>query len=289
MLKKPFVVFGEALWDYFPHGKRLGGAPLNFSYYFLKSGGNPILISALGKDEDGREALENIKGLGLEIKYIQLNKHKTGKVIIKFTEKGHRFYPQKNGAFEFIDYPPDTSIIKESSGIYLGTLARHYKHNKIVCDRLLSSFKGRHVFMDINLRKQFYNYEDVKFLLRQLTSLKLNEQEVRILKKLKIVQDRWHESIIETLIREYDIRQCCITLGAKGAIAGNKEGIVRVKGIPAKKSGDTVGAGDAFSAVWLAELFKGRSLYKAVERANQIGSIVASSSGAIVDLDFSQV
>jgi len=37
--KKPVVVgIGELLWDLFPEGKKVGGAPVNFVYHATASG-----------------------------------------------------------------------------------------------------------------------------------------------------------------------------------------------------------------------------------------------------------
>ena len=56
MGKEPLVVgIGELLWDVFSEGKKLGGAPLNFTYHCVQLGAQGQAVSALGADADGEE------------------------------------------------------------------------------------------------------------------------------------------------------------------------------------------------------------------------------------------
>ena len=49
-----FVVgLGEVLWDMFPKGKRLGGAPANFAYHAAQFGHEGLVVSAIGLDKLG--------------------------------------------------------------------------------------------------------------------------------------------------------------------------------------------------------------------------------------------
>ena len=44
---------GEVLWDVFPTGKKLGGAPANFAYHAAQLGHYAIVVSAVGLDRNG--------------------------------------------------------------------------------------------------------------------------------------------------------------------------------------------------------------------------------------------
>jgi fructokinase len=284
MSERPFLVFGEALWDVFPEGKKLGGAPLNFAYYFARAGGRPILLSALGNDQYGREALQEIKRRHINTEHIQMNNRPTGRVIIERKGKSHRFTIVRNTAWEGIVYPDDPDLLQHASGLYLGTLSRVSRQNKQIADRLLRQMKDKPKFMDVNLRQRFYSKKDIAFLLEQIDYLKLNETESRVLKNLGLAQGRSKEHIAEFLIKTYGLKACCITLGARGAVAADKEGHIRMPALAAGPGGDAVGAGDAFGAFWLAELLRGVSLLEATTRAVETGAKVASAPGALVAL-----
>src|SRR5437867_828531 len=64
---RPIVVgLGELLWDLFPKGKQLGGAPANFAYITALLGDSGIVASRVGDDRLGQEALWHLKSSGLD-------------------------------------------------------------------------------------------------------------------------------------------------------------------------------------------------------------------------------
>lgn len=65
-MQDKFVVgLGEALWDVFPDGKRIGGAPANFAYHVSQFGLKSIVVSAVGKDSLGDEIIRVFKSKAL--------------------------------------------------------------------------------------------------------------------------------------------------------------------------------------------------------------------------------
>lgn len=49
------LVIGEILYDVFPDGKRLGGAPFNSAYHLQRLGVAVRFITRIGSDTDGRD------------------------------------------------------------------------------------------------------------------------------------------------------------------------------------------------------------------------------------------
>ena len=60
MMNDIIVGIGEVLWDVFPEGKRIGGAPANFAYHMSQFGFDSRVVSAVGEDVLGNEILENL-------------------------------------------------------------------------------------------------------------------------------------------------------------------------------------------------------------------------------------
>lgn len=56
---------GELLWDLLRAGRQLGGAPANFTYHAHTLGADAHVVSRVGDDDLGREALERLRRLGL--------------------------------------------------------------------------------------------------------------------------------------------------------------------------------------------------------------------------------
>ena len=78
---KQVVCFGEVLWDLFPEGKKMGGAPLNVALRMKSWGINTHMISSVGNDSLGKEILALIDQKGIDTKYIQISdNYNTGTV-----------------------------------------------------------------------------------------------------------------------------------------------------------------------------------------------------------------
>src|SRR5215218_7948664 len=87
--RAPVVGLGELIWDMFPEGRRLGGAPSNFAYISRLLGDEAAIASRVGRDALGAEALERLARAGLSTHYLQRDgEHPTGTVAVVICEGG---------------------------------------------------------------------------------------------------------------------------------------------------------------------------------------------------------
>ena len=116
-MKDRYVIagLGEILWDCFPEGKRLGGAPANFAYHTRALGDEGMSASCIGIDSMGREILDRLEKLGLSREYIQIDStHPTGTVEVDLNVAGHPQYTITQGvAWDFIQW---NDRLKELAG-----------------------------------------------------------------------------------------------------------------------------------------------------------------------------
>ena len=90
---------GELLWDIFLDDKKLGGAPANFVAHAQELGAKSYLLSALGKDELGRRAIEELQCLNIDTSWVQLSSiYPTGSVIVSLDSKGNPNYNIKDNS-----------------------------------------------------------------------------------------------------------------------------------------------------------------------------------------------
>src|ERR1700686_1437890 len=83
------VGLGELLWDLFPEGRQLGGAPANFAYMTSLLGDEGIVASRVGSDDLGEAAKHQLERLGLGTSCIQLDAtFRTGVVQVEVDGKG---------------------------------------------------------------------------------------------------------------------------------------------------------------------------------------------------------
>ena len=104
------VGIGEVLWDVFPEGKRIGGAPANFAYHMSQFGFDSRVVSAVGEDVLGDEILENFNGKGLRY-WVERVPFPTGIVEVTLDGEGIPCYEIKQGvAWDNVPYTPELDL-----------------------------------------------------------------------------------------------------------------------------------------------------------------------------------
>src|ERR1700675_4030898 len=91
MAAKTYTVvgLGELLWDMFPEGKQLGGAPANFAYMTSLLGDEGIVASRVGSEPLGRGAARPLEPLGVRPSHLQLDlDHPPGTVKVSVDPAG---------------------------------------------------------------------------------------------------------------------------------------------------------------------------------------------------------
>ncbi|MDY0027987.1 MAG: carbohydrate kinase, partial [Candidatus Humimicrobiaceae bacterium] len=282
---------GEVLWDVFPGGKEPGGAPANFAYFAKNLGQDGIIASRVGSDPMGDEILASLKNLNLLCDFIQIDPvHPTGTVEVKVDSYGQPDYIIKESvAWDFLELTKRwKELATRTDVICFGTLAqRSPVSRKTIVDFLGLSSKETIKILDINLRQNFYSPEVIKKSLELSTILKLNENELELIRKMKIIEASAGRSEIlfcRALMAEYDIDLVCVTKGGKGSLLINKKNHYRHHGYKVNVI-DTVGAGDAFTAAVAVGYLKGANLKEISDAANRLGSWVCSQRGPTPPLD----
>ena len=80
---------GEVLWDLVPDGPRFGGAPANFACHAAILGARVSILTALGFDNYGAEALSILRRIGIDTTLVQsLQDAPTGTVGIRLGPEG---------------------------------------------------------------------------------------------------------------------------------------------------------------------------------------------------------
>ncbi len=278
------VGLGEILWDIFPQGKYLGGAPANFAYHISALGHKGIVASRIGKDTLGKEIIDAVATLGLTREYIQIDSnHPTGTVDVKVDSDGHPEYTiTENVAWDFFELDEKWKILAEKAdAVCFGSLAqRSSESRKTIIEFLRHTGKEAVRIFDINLRQNFYSTEIIAESLKLSSIAKLNDEELPILIDLLGYQNKKsEEELCRLLIEKYGLALVSLTKGESGSLLLNEREMVRHPGCRVTVV-DTVGAGDAFTAALAIQYLKGSSLERISEAANKLGSWVASQAGA---------
>lgn len=277
--------FGEILWDVYPDKKYIGGAPFNFAAHLAKHGEEVYMLSALGQDELGNEALEKLKKWSIFTDYITMsNKKQTGRCMVTLKENSIPTYNLlQDVAYDFITCDNVTDAFDV---LYFGTLAFRSEYNFNSLSSLLKTNRFKEVFVDINIRPPFYSEETVQFSVKNATVLKISLEELStVAKLLKIPYSADYKAFTRKLADIYPSLKCIITtLGADGAYAfdctSGKEFFVGSENV---KMVSTVGAGDSFSSAFLFMYLRKNDIKHCLEYASKIAGFVVSKYDAVPD------
>lgn len=277
--------FGEILWDIYPDKKYIGGAPLNFAAHLAKHGEQVYMLSALGDDELGKEAILCLNKWGCSDKYISVLKNcRTGSCLVTLDDSSVPTYNLlQDVAYDYITFE---TISESFDVLYFGTLALRSNHNFASLKKLISTNNFQEIFVDINLRFPFYTKESVQFSVKNATVLKISSEELEttahFLDKFNFTD---YKSLSKALAYSYDNLKCIIiTLGADGAYALDcKSGQEYNCSSEKCKVVSTVGAGDSFSAAFIYWYLRKKDIQFCLNYATKVAGYVVSEYDAIPD------
>lgn len=285
------TVLGEVLWDVYDDSRSLGGAPLNFAAQFRRLGHRVCLISAVGDDDLGSQAVDRIRSLDLDMTFLQrTSQFPTGTAQVKQTPGGPQFTIVRPAAYDAIELSKrDLEILKQSipNLFYHGTVLASHENGKRVLDQLLETLYGATRFYDVNLRLGGDSPELVRELLQQSDIVKLNEEELKRIHNLMDLPTN-PEGFCRAGADRYGWQSVAITLGERGCALLAHGEYVENPAYPVEVV-DSVGAGDAFAAAFLHGLSMNWSAGKIASSANRLGALVASRPGAIPDWTLDEV
>jgi fructokinase len=274
--------FGETLWDILPRGIFLGGAPVNVAYHLSRLGLRALPVSTVGNDFLGNEALRRIAGWGVEATFIARRRRRpTGTVRATLDNRGVAKYKiVERVAWDRIQAPRSLLQMRPPVAIVYGSLALRSTANRRTLIRLLAAWPATLRVLDLNLRPPFDEGIGVQVALRHAQFIKLNDEE------LARMTGRPGRTLaqLESGARHFaNVHQCariCVTAGERGAglLWSGQWWWEEAQPIAVR---DTIGAGDAFLAGFLAaHLGRSESPRNALARACRHGEFVAAHDGA---------
>ena len=276
------VGIGEVLWDVFPTGRKLGGAPANFAYHVSQFGLEGLAVSAVGRDGLGEETLEALRGHGLHF-HMDRVEEPTGTVQVTLDGNGVPQYEIKTGvAWDNIPFTKELAQIAScTKAVCFGSLAQRSPVSRETIGWFLDAVPEECLkVFDINLRQQFYTREVLEDSLQRADILKINEEEIVTVAQLFGIAGNGFEDICRELIRRYGLDMVILTCGAVGSYVFH-EGGMSYMDTPAVQVADTVGAGDSFTGAFVACMLEGKSIEEAHRTAVKVSAYVCTRTGAM--------
>lgn len=281
--------FGEVLWDDFPSGKVLGGAPLNVVVRLRALGADTSIISCRGNDEDGEELLRQIlsKHVNADLVQICLDQA-TSLVKVSLDKSGSASYEIVYPcAWDRIRVQPEAlQRVAESDAFIFGSLATRDEVSRNTLAQLLEQAKFK--IFDVNLRKPHYDTDRLLATMKKVDMVKLNDDELYEL--AEVYGSPYHsiEQNIAYIAKLTGVETLVVTLGSHGAALYRDGQLYRHSGFRVKVA-DTVGSGDSFLAGLTYKLLNNADPQEAITFACALGALVASRHGATPEISLQEI
>ncbi len=288
MKEKNMVVgMGEALWDVLPDGKKIGGAPANFAYHVGQFGLDSCAVSAIGDDTLGAELLANFNEKGVN-HLIETVPYPTGTVQVEIDEAGVPQYEIKeNVAWDNIPYTAKLEQLAErTKAVCFGSLAQRNVVSRKTIGRFLDAIEMTPetlVVFDVNLRQGFYNKEILTESMERCNILKINDEELVTVSRMFGYPGIDLQDKCWILLGKYNLKMLILTCGINGSYVFTP-GHVSFRPTPVVEVADTVGAGDSFTAAFIACILRGMGVDEAHQRAVDTSAFVCTQAGAMPKL-----
>ena len=288
-MKKKILSIGEIIWDIFPDKQVIGGAPLNFAAHSSLCGAESSLLSAIGNDTLGEDALKALNDFGVSTKYVKRVDQPTGQCIVTLDENAIPSYKVlREVAYDNIVITDEDIVnINEEKydALYFGTLIQREPVSRKAVRDVVNNCTFKDIICDVNLRPNCYDEDSVEFCLKNATIIKVSIEEEPILRSFggydpcsDCVGD-----ISRALCNHYgNLKIVILTLGKAGSYAYD---VRDDKEYTQCSIGDTVvstvGAGDSFVAAWLTCFLDGRSIEACMKKAAEISGLVVAHIEAV--------
>lgn len=286
-MKRPTIIsLGEVLWDLFPDGERFGGAPANFACHAAIQGADVTMLSAVGDDKHGHDAMGILSAYGIDVSLMQvIPDAPTGTVGVALDNNGKpTFTIHQGSAWDRIIWNDAiASRITTADAVSFGTLGQRDAVSRATICRTVqaAATKGIPCILDINLRPPFFDAEMIRDSVQLASVLKLSDDElVEVCSACSISETDQPEGDLRGLLEFGSLDMVVLTRGKDGAVLVTPDDTVTQNGISANVI-DTVGAGDSFTAAFLIGELRGEPRKQNLRKSCEIAAATCTHAGAV--------
>jgi len=247
-----------------------GGSAANFSYWLDYLNQKVRFIAKTGDDFIVDYLKEEFANTDIDFKNLISKEKETGRIVVLLNKDGDRTMITDRGAN--VKLKPDNIKEEFFSGInhlHLGGYSFFGEKNMgNTALKIIETAKEKNISISFDPSSYSGLKEyGIQKILNQTEGIDLcfpNLEEGKIL-----TGQNTPKEIIRYLLNYY--KNVILKVGKKGCLVGNKAEISFIQQKRKLAEGDTTGAGDAFSAAFIAKYLKNKNLKEAAHYANQIG------------------
>ena len=287
VLQMKVIAIGEIIFDIFGEESKIGGAPLNFCAHCARLGAESAIVSSVGGDKLGENALATLKNFGVKTDFVRKNAFPTGQCLVTLKNGTPEYNVLRPAAYDKIT--ADNEMIKEISSFNadvfaFGTLIQRDPVSRKAVKDIIQNCKFPHIFCDINLRPGCFDAESTRICLENADILKISSEEEPLLAEFGFYEQSAdkRKTVLNICDKFPNIEILLFTKGENGSLVYSKaeNGFYDVPSVKTEVV-STVGAGDSYSAAFICEYFKSGNILKAAEAGAALSSFVVSRKEAV--------
>lgn len=244
-----------------------GGKGANQAVASARSGGaRTAMVACLGKDQEASILRDSLEGAGVDTSLVEEGELATGVALIAVIPSGDNTIIVAPGANSELSLTQRQRAAISQARVILAQL-------EIPLQTVIAAAaaKGSDAIFMLNAAPSRDLPEE---LLRMVDVLVVNEHEARDISG----ENGSPQDAAMALLRH--VGSVVVTLGAEGALVGERDAGIRPEPAFPVEAVNTTGAGDAFCGVLAAGLARGRSLVEAVRHASAAGALATLGHGA---------
>lgn len=275
------MIFGESIWDLYENGDRhLGGSGLNVAWHLQALGIESSLISRVSNDQNGIDILEAIRAWGIDPRHIQLDPdHPTAYLhVVVDEEGGHHFPSPPEHALDFITFKQEWLDFDASTLMYHGT---YMLRGEVTKNTIAAAKKrGFPVFVDMNLREDYWDHALLEHWIRDIAYLKLSHHELSLWQPNVYLTLDDQIPFLQDMMKNRNIGTILLTLAEQGSVLIEKDTHHVQKPMTKVNVHNSVGAGDAYCAGFMYGLMKGMDHKECVKHATKLAERICTIASA---------
>ncbi len=276
------VGLGEVLWDCFGKSRRLGGAPANCAYHMAQFGHQSIVVSAVGRDQDGDDIATELERKKLPC-HLEKVGFPTGTVDVDISDANDpRYTIHTDVAWSHIPFTDELKdIASKSKAVCYGSLAQWmYESRHTILQFLDATPEDCLKVFDVNLRQSFYTKDILDASLSRCDILKINDAELQVIARQYDIEAWDQQRFCREMMRRFNLSILILTMGTRGSQVFWEDG-KSVLATPSVRVKSAVGAGDAFTGAFVGSLLSGAGIRDAHQAAVSIAAFVCTREGAM--------
>ncbi len=272
------AVGGKYVANYF--SLSLGGGGANVALGAAKNGLKTAVLGTIGDNIFKPIILENLKKFDVSYKLCDIVKDYYNVSTILLTEKGERsivHFATPNQ--KLFDHGIKISRLRQAKIVYLGNLPEVSLSEKL---RILKFLRKNSIVSIVNLGVTDCRRpkKELEPLLKHIDILIINGHEFSDLVKAQYQDIYFQEDVITHYIPQLTSQLVIITEGKKGSFGYFQGRVYHQAALPVEKIIDATGAGDGYTAGFIAEYFHSKDIEKAMEKGAGYAAKILAKIGA---------